>query len=243
MARELGPQGIHVAHLIIDAGVDTAFVRERIRARGGEEALDNIQPDQLMNPASIAEAYWTLHSQTPRRLDARAGPSTLRRDGGDDERASIFYFDFGSPNAYLAHKVIPAIEQRTGARFKYVPVLLGGIFKATGNRSPAEAFAGIPSKLRLRGPGDRALREAARHHRLRPQPALPGQHAADHARRGGGPAARGLRALRRGRLPRHVGGRAEDGRPGGDRDGADRRRPAGRPADGADPGSRRSRPS
>ena len=59
----------------------------------------------------------------------------------------IFYFDFGSPNAYLAHKVIPAIEQRTGAAFTYVPALLGGIFKATGNQSPAQAFAGIPSKL------------------------------------------------------------------------------------------------
>jgi NAD(P)-dependent dehydrogenase (short-subunit alcohol dehydrogenase family) len=63
MARELGPQGIHVAHLIIDAGVDTAFVRERIRARGGEEAVANIQPGQLMDPASIGEAYWMLHSQ------------------------------------------------------------------------------------------------------------------------------------------------------------------------------------
>ena len=57
-----------------------------------------------------------------------------------------FHFDFGSPNAYLSHRVIPAIEARTGARFRYVPVLLGGIFKATGNRSPAEAFAGIRNK-------------------------------------------------------------------------------------------------
>jgi 2-hydroxychromene-2-carboxylate isomerase len=57
-----------------------------------------------------------------------------------------FHFDFGSPNAYLAHRVIPAIEGRTGARFRYVPVLLGGVFKATGNRSPAEAFAGIRNK-------------------------------------------------------------------------------------------------
>ena len=63
----------------------------------------------------------------------------------------IFYFDFGSPNAYLAHKVIPKIEQRTGAKFLYVPALLGGIFKATGNRSPAEAFAGIPAKLAYEG--------------------------------------------------------------------------------------------
>src|SRR5579872_3028035 len=63
MARELGPQNIHVAHLIIDAGVDTAFVRDRIKARGGDEALANLKPDQLMHPQSIANAYWYLHSQ------------------------------------------------------------------------------------------------------------------------------------------------------------------------------------
>jgi 2-hydroxychromene-2-carboxylate isomerase len=58
-----------------------------------------------------------------------------------------FHFDFGSPNAYLAHRVIPEIERRTRASFRYVPVLLGGVFKATGNRSPGEAFAGIRGKL------------------------------------------------------------------------------------------------
>src|ERR1700728_5170589 len=63
MARELGPKNIHVAHLIIDAGVDTAFVRERIKQKGGDAALDNLQPDQLMNPASVAEAYWQLYRQ------------------------------------------------------------------------------------------------------------------------------------------------------------------------------------
>ena len=57
-----------------------------------------------------------------------------------------FHFDFGSPNAYLAHLVLPQIEQRTGARFVYVPILLGGVYKLTGNRSPAEAFAGIRNK-------------------------------------------------------------------------------------------------
>ena len=62
-----------------------------------------------------------------------------------------FLFDFGSPNAYLAHKVIPGIEARTGAKFDYVPVLLGGVFKATGNRSPMEALAGIPAKLAYEG--------------------------------------------------------------------------------------------
>src|SRR5690242_7847522 len=57
-----------------------------------------------------------------------------------------FHFDFGSPNAYLSHLVIPAIEARTGVKFQYVPVLLGGVFRLTGNRSPAEAFAGIRNK-------------------------------------------------------------------------------------------------
>ena len=60
IARELGPKGIHVAHLVIDAGVDTAWVRERIRLRGAE---DRLEPDRLMKPASIAEAYWRLHQQ------------------------------------------------------------------------------------------------------------------------------------------------------------------------------------
>ena len=59
----------------------------------------------------------------------------------------LFYFDFGSPNAYLAHKVIPAIEQRTGARFDYVPILLGGVFKLTNNRSPMETFGEVKNKL------------------------------------------------------------------------------------------------
>jgi 2-hydroxychromene-2-carboxylate isomerase len=57
-----------------------------------------------------------------------------------------FLFDFGSPNAYLCHKLIPAIEARSGAKFEYVPILLGGLFKLTNNRSPAEAFAAIPNK-------------------------------------------------------------------------------------------------
>ncbi len=60
--------------------------------------------------------------------------------------APQFMFDFGSPNAYLAHKAIPAIEQRIGVKFDYVPVLLGGIFKATNNKSPAETLAGVKNK-------------------------------------------------------------------------------------------------
>jgi len=58
-----------------------------------------------------------------------------------------FLFDFGSPNAFLAHRVIPSIEARTGLKFAYVPVLLGGIFKATGNRPPSQAYGNVPSKV------------------------------------------------------------------------------------------------
>ena len=57
-----------------------------------------------------------------------------------------FLFDFGSQNAYLSHEAIPAIEKRTGVRFDYVPVLLGGIFKSTNNKSPAETLAGVKNK-------------------------------------------------------------------------------------------------
>ena len=57
-----------------------------------------------------------------------------------------FHFDFGSPNAYLAHLVIPAIERRAGVAFAYVPVLLGGVFKATGNVSPAVSLRGVKNK-------------------------------------------------------------------------------------------------
>jgi NAD(P)-dependent dehydrogenase (short-subunit alcohol dehydrogenase family) len=62
-ARELGPQGIHVAHLIIDAGVDTEWVRERIKAREGEAALTNLDPARLMRPAAVADAYWQIYRE------------------------------------------------------------------------------------------------------------------------------------------------------------------------------------
>ena len=62
-ARELGPKNIHVAHLVIDSGVDTAWVRERIRAREGDEALQNLDPNRLMRPEAVAETYWQLYQQ------------------------------------------------------------------------------------------------------------------------------------------------------------------------------------
>ena len=62
-----------------------------------------------------------------------------------------FLFDFGSPNAYLSHLVIPRIEKRTGTTFEYVPVLLGGVFKATNNVSPAISLKGIKNKGEYQG--------------------------------------------------------------------------------------------
>lgn len=62
MARELGPNNIHVAHLVIDAGVDTAWVRERIEASGRDPG--SLPADSLMKPSSIAQTYWQLHEQS-----------------------------------------------------------------------------------------------------------------------------------------------------------------------------------
>ncbi len=58
-----------------------------------------------------------------------------------------FYFDFASPNAYLCHKVLPQLQARTGVKVKYIPCLLGGVFKATNNQSPLVAYANIRYKM------------------------------------------------------------------------------------------------
>jgi NAD(P)-dependent dehydrogenase (short-subunit alcohol dehydrogenase family) len=63
IARELGPKNIHVAHLIIDSGVDTAWVRQRIADREGRQVLENLDPNRLMRPGAVAEAYWQLYQQ------------------------------------------------------------------------------------------------------------------------------------------------------------------------------------
>ena len=57
-----------------------------------------------------------------------------------------FHFDFGSPNAYFVHKLIPQVERRTGAKFTYVPILLGGVFKLTNNQPPMVQFKGVKNK-------------------------------------------------------------------------------------------------
>ncbi len=58
-----------------------------------------------------------------------------------------YYFDFGSPNAYLSHLVIPSIEARSGVKFEYIPILLGGVFKMTNNLPPIMAFKEVKNKL------------------------------------------------------------------------------------------------
>lgn len=58
-----------------------------------------------------------------------------------------FIFDFASPNAYLAHRVLPEIAERTQARVEIIPCLLGGLFKLTGNQAPMTAFGGVQGKL------------------------------------------------------------------------------------------------
>jgi NAD(P)-dependent dehydrogenase (short-subunit alcohol dehydrogenase family) len=63
MARELGPKNIHVAHLIIDSSVDTEWVRQLITSREGPQAMENLDPNRLMRPAAVAEAYWSLYQQ------------------------------------------------------------------------------------------------------------------------------------------------------------------------------------
>jgi 2-hydroxychromene-2-carboxylate isomerase len=57
-----------------------------------------------------------------------------------------FLFDFGGPNSYLAHKMLPDLAARTGAQVTYVPILLGGLFKITNNQAPMMRYAETPAK-------------------------------------------------------------------------------------------------
>jgi hypothetical protein len=78
MARELGPKGVHVVHLIIDAGVDSAAIHERLKASGVD--LETVKPDSLTKTSSIAESYWFAHQQSPdgwtHELDLRPSVET-----------------------------------------------------------------------------------------------------------------------------------------------------------------------
>jgi len=59
-----------------------------------------------------------------------------------------FYYDFGSPNAYFAWKALQGVSERTGLEVIMHPVLIGGIFKSTGNQPPWQAFGNVPNKMR-----------------------------------------------------------------------------------------------
>jgi NAD(P)-dependent dehydrogenase (short-subunit alcohol dehydrogenase family) len=61
MARELGPKGLHVAHLVIDGAIDSPAIHQRMRNRGGDPG--QLPPDSMINTATVAEAYWFLHHQ------------------------------------------------------------------------------------------------------------------------------------------------------------------------------------
>ena len=122
-----------------------------------------------------------------------------------------FQFDFGSPNAYLAEVAIPGIERRTGVKFEYVPVLLGGIYKATGNMSPFDSLRGIKNK-----PEYQALetqRFIRRHNitKFQSESLLSGQYADVDAGRRRGSVRRRVRALFPRRLSSYVGRAEEDG--------------------------------
>ena len=84
-----------------------------------------------------------------------------------------FIFDFGSPNAYLAGKVLPAVAERVGAKVNRIPCLLGGIFKATNNASPMVAFGSVKGKLAYEGLETRRFVEKHGLTAYRPNPHFP----------------------------------------------------------------------
>jgi len=89
------------------------------------------------------------------------------------EKTVEFIFDVGSPNAYLAYHALPGVLAPYNASIQIVPCLLGGIFKATGNESPMDAFAGVKGKLEYQALETR--RFIARHdlHSFRMNPHFP----------------------------------------------------------------------
>ena len=96
-------------------------------------------------------------------------------------RTLEFYFDYGSPYSYLADTQVEAIARRAGATLVRKPMLLGGVFKSTGNASPADCRAEIEMERLRHADVGQALRRA-----VPAQSVLPGQYARPDARRGGG---------------------------------------------------------
>jgi 2-hydroxychromene-2-carboxylate isomerase len=175
MARELGPQGIHVAHLVIDGAIDTEWIRTQFPERWatrdqGRDRRPATHRRRVLDAAPAAEGCVdtrTGSAPLARKLvtgdhgaepTAAASPACCRTATDDGRRrfrdttltrtpmpGSVeFLFDVGSPYSYLAARELPVIAARTGAAIAWTPILLGGVFKATGNHSPAE----IPAKGR-----------------------------------------------------------------------------------------------
>ena len=170
---------------------------------------------QALFDSSFLELYEQSVAKARLRRPLPAAESTTR---APEEKPVVsplkveFQFDFGSPNAYLAELALPAIERRTGVKFEYVPVLLGGIYKATNNMSPAESLARDQEQAGVPGAGNPALHSPPQHHKVPVKSVFPGQHADADAGRRRGPVRRHVRAVFPRRLPSHVGRAEEDGR-------------------------------
>ena len=144
LARELGPKGIHVAHVVIDGAIDGAFIRGLM-----PDAAEKLAREEISRSRRDRQKLCLAPSAATQRLDIRDGSAALVGDlvmSGTIE----FIFDFASPNSYLAYRALPPIFERTGAQLVINPCLLGGIFKATGNVAPGVAFAAVKGKLGLR---------------------------------------------------------------------------------------------
>ena len=141
LARELGPKGVHVAHVVIDGAID-GDVHSRAHAGRRRKAGARGHSRSRRDRQKLCLAL----SPKTQRLDVRDGLAAVV--GDVVMSATIeFIFDFASPNAYLAYRALPPILERTGARLSINPCLLGGIFKATGNVAPGVAFAAVKGKL------------------------------------------------------------------------------------------------
>ena len=127
-------------------------------------------------PDEIARNYVWLYRQ---KRSAWTFEMDLQALGGDMvmQPAIEFLFDFASPNVYLAYRALPPILERTGARLELTPCLLGGIFKATNNKSPIVAFAPVKGKVEYEMLEIRRFVARHRNRQVPHEPAFPGQFA------------------------------------------------------------------
>ena len=182
LARELGPKGIHVAHVVVDGAIDGAFTRQR-----EPDAAARLEREEILDPREIAAQLRLAAPAAPQRLDVRTGPAALVRTLVRPMTKRLeFLFDFASLNAYLAYRALPPILQRTGAELVITPCLLGGLFKADRQPGAVRRLRRRQGQARLRDAGNPPLRRAPRADQIQHEPAFPGQHADSDARPRGG---------------------------------------------------------